>query len=59
MYKRQILSDFSRQLQINLAEDGAGQLVYLAPTRVNLQLTEERWPDIRFAATRETTLFAG
>ena len=54
-----ILSDFSRQLQINLAEDGAGQLVYLAPTRVNLQLTEERWPDIRFAATRETTLFAG
>jgi peptide chain release factor 3 len=33
-------------------------LVYLAPTRVNLQLTEERWPDIRFAATRETIVFA-
>jgi peptide chain release factor 3 len=28
-------------------------LVYLAPTRVNLQLTEERWPDLSFAATRE------
>jgi peptide chain release factor 3 len=53
-----MLADFRRQLQNNLAEDGAGQLVYLAPTRVNLQLTEERWPDIRFAATRETTIFA-
>ena len=53
-----MLHDFSRQLQVNLAEDGAGQLVYLAPTRVNLQLTEERWPDITFAATRETTIFA-
>jgi len=53
-----ILADFTRQLQNNLAEDGAGQLVYLAPSRVNLQLTEERWPDIRFAATRETTVFA-
>ena len=53
-----MLQDFTRQLQNNLAEDGAGQLVYLAPTRVNLQLTEERWPDVTFAATRETTIFA-
>jgi peptide chain release factor 3 len=53
-----ILTDFTRQLQNNLAEDGAGQLVYLAPTRVNLQLTEERWPEVRFSATRETTIFA-
>jgi peptide chain release factor 3 len=52
------LADFSRQLHTNLAEDGAGHLVYLAPSRVNLQLTEERWPGIRFAATRETTIFA-
>jgi peptide chain release factor 3 len=37
----------------NLATDGAGQLAYLAPTRVNLQLAEERWPEIRFRATRE------
>ena len=37
---------------------GADQLVYIAPSRVNLQLTEERWPAIRFAATRETLLFA-
>ena len=53
-----MLADFRRQLQNNLAVDGAGLLVYLAPSRVNLQLTEERWPDIRFAATRETTIFA-
>jgi peptide chain release factor 3 len=53
-----MLTDFHRQLQNNLAEDGAGQLVYLAPSRINLQLTEERWPGIRFAATRETTIFA-
>jgi peptide chain release factor 3 len=37
----------------NLAEDGDGQLVYLAPTRVNLSLAEERFPEVRFLATRE------
>jgi peptide chain release factor 3 len=36
-----------------LALDGAGRLVYLAPTRVNLELAIERWPDIRFQAIRE------
>jgi peptide chain release factor 3 len=54
----QMLSRFTRQLQNNLAIDGAGQLVYLAPSRVNLDLTIERWPDIEFASTRETTMFA-
>jgi len=38
---------------LNVAEDHAGEWVYLAPTRVNLQMTEERWPDIEFRATRE------
>jgi peptide chain release factor 3 len=52
-----ILSQFTDQLQNNLALDGSDQLVYLAPTRVNLQLTEERWPDIAFAETRETLRF--
>jgi len=37
----------------NLAEDGAGHLCYLAPTRVNLSLAEERHPDVRFRETRE------
>jgi len=52
------LKEFSDQLIGNLARDAADQLVYLAPSRVNLQLTEERWPAIRFAAIRETLLFA-
>jgi peptide chain release factor 3 len=37
----------------NLAIDGDDQLVYLAPTRVNLDLTMERWPEVEFLATRD------
>jgi len=37
----------------NLAIDGGGHLTYLAPTRVNLSLTEERHPEVKFLATRE------
>ena len=47
------LDEFQRRAEANLALDGNGELVYLAPTRVNLGLTEERWPDLRFLATRE------
>jgi peptide chain release factor 3 len=47
------LEEFREKAAQNLAVDAAGELVYLAPSRVNLQLTEERWPDVRFAATRE------
>ncbi len=47
------LKRFREKNHDNLAEDGDGQLVYLAPSRVNLSLTEERWPDIQFTATRE------
>ena len=50
-----------REEQVNtvvIALDAADRLVYLAPSRVNLQLTIERWPDIRFAETRETVRFA-
>ncbi len=48
-----MLADFERKLRDNLARESAGELAYLAPTRVNLQLTVERWPDIAFHATRE------
>jgi peptide chain release factor 3 len=48
-----MLAEFKRKTEIHLAIDGSGHLTYLAPTRVNLHLTEERWPDIRFRATRE------
>jgi len=47
------LIEFENKLRDNLARDGAGELTYLAPSRVNLQLTQERWPGIRFNATRE------
>ena len=47
------LEEFKNKVFENLAEDGGGYLVYLASSRVNLQLTEERWPDITFSATRE------
>jgi peptide chain release factor 3 len=36
-----------------LAEDQGGALVYIAPTRVNLELAIEKWPDVEFRATRE------
>ncbi|MCF7997134.1 MAG: peptide chain release factor 3, partial [Chromatiaceae bacterium] len=48
-----MLARFQEKAYENLALDGDDQLVYLAPTRVNLDLTQERWPEIRFLATRE------
>ncbi len=51
--KPEKLAEFKNKAFANLAEDGGGYLVYLANSRVNLQLTEERWPEIRFSATRE------
>jgi peptide chain release factor 3 len=47
------LEEFREKNAMHLALDGAGELVYLAPSRVNLQLAQERWPQVRFAATRE------
>lgn len=47
------LEEFREKNALNLALDAAGHLVYLAPTRVNLQLAQERSPDVRFSATRE------
>ena len=48
-----MLEEFKRKAHDNLALDHGEQLVYVAPTRVNLNLTQERWPDIRFRETRE------
>ena len=47
------MEEFRKKAHDNLAIDGGGHLTYLAPTRVNLKLMEERWPDIQFYATRE------
>jgi peptide chain release factor 3 len=47
------LEDFRKKAAEHLSIDGGGHLTYLAPTRVNLSLMEERWPDLEFRATRE------
>jgi len=47
------LEEFKKKAADNLAIDAGGSLSYLAPTRVNLDLTMERWPEIEFHATRE------
>ncbi len=44
---------FKKKAALNLAVDSYGALVYLAPSRVNLRLTEERHPEITFHATKE------
>ncbi len=48
-----MLADFEKKAHDNLALDHGDRLVYIAPTGVNLNLTEERWPDIQFRETRE------
>ena len=50
---KNMLEEFQRKAHDNLALDHGGSLVYIAPTRVNLSLTEERWPGIRFLKIRE------
>jgi len=47
------LEEFRKKVQDNLALDAGENLTYIAPTRVNLELTMERWPDIQFHATCE------
>jgi peptide chain release factor 3 len=47
------LAEFRTKAYDHLAVDHSGALVYLAPSRVNLGLTMERWPEITFRETRE------
>jgi peptide chain release factor 3 len=49
------LAEFRSRAEVNLAIDGGGHLTYLAPTRVNLTLNEEKWQDVQFRTTREIT----
>lgn len=48
-----VLDNFKRKVSDNLAIDGGGHLTYLAPTRVNLNLSQERYPEVEFRSTRE------
>jgi peptide chain release factor 3 len=50
------LAEFTKKLAVNVARDHAGELVYLAPTSVALALTQERWPNVQFFATREHSM---
>ncbi|HEY8354098.1 MAG TPA: peptide chain release factor 3 [Methylophilaceae bacterium] len=47
------LKSIAEKYGFNVALDGADDYVYLAPNRVNLQMVQERYPDIRFLETRE------
>jgi len=48
-----MMTKFKNKAFDYLALDGDEQLVYLATSRVNLDLAIERWPDVQFLATRE------
>lgn len=51
---KKMLADFEKSSAgHNLAHDAAGNLAYLASSSVNLRLTQERWPQVTFHATRE------
>lgn len=52
---RKLMDKFNRRNEANLALDGHGDLAYLAPNKWNLQKVEERFPEVRFSATREHT----
>jgi peptide chain release factor 3 len=47
------LAQLRERAHEHLALDHAGELVYLAPTRVNLSLAIERFPELQFRETRE------
>lgn len=44
---------FKKKAHDQLSVDGGGYLTYLAPSRVNLQLMQERYPEVEFRSTRE------
>lgn len=47
------LDAFQKECARYLALDNAGLLTYLAPSKINLELTMERWKEIEFHDTRE------
>jgi len=47
------LKEFCDREARYLSVDAAGSLAYLAPSMANLHVTQDRWPDITFAATRD------
>ena len=47
------LEEIQRKVPQNVALDGGDNLTYIAPNMVNLNLTMERYPKIKFNTTRE------
>ncbi|ALG68060.1 peptide chain release factor 3 [Beggiatoa leptomitoformis] len=47
------LEELQKRAFENLALDNADQLVYIAPTKINLSLAQEKWQGVQFLATRE------
>ena len=47
------MAEFRNKAFDHLALDGSDTLMYLAPTRVNLSMAQERYPNIEFSSTRE------
>ncbi len=50
-----LVHEFRRKAEANLAIDGHGDLVYLAPNKWNLAKVQERFPELTFSSTREHT----
>ena len=49
----QTRGEFMKRESASVAEDVDGNPVYLAPSRYKLQITQERFPEVGFHATRE------
>lgn len=45
--------EFKKKAYEHLSLDYGDYYTYIAPTRVNLSLMQDRWPDVVFSATRE------
>ena len=48
-----VLKEFIRTLELNLARDAYGDLVYLAESEFRLDRVAKNWPRIRFHSTKE------
>ncbi|WOH39102.1 peptide chain release factor 3 [Thalassotalea fonticola] len=48
-----VMTTFEKKAYDHLALDGGDNLTYIAPTMVNLNLTQERYPEVSFNKTRE------
>ncbi len=56
---RRKFDEFCHKNAARIAIDHKGDTVYLASSSVNLQMTQERWPEIEFSSTREHGQQAG